>query len=108
MDNKITWIECMKQIWLSPKNREYSEWLNDLHQIIPHLYFMETNKIWDEWLDKSEHLYKDEKQYLLDNKELYGKVKEKYGITEIRRVIEQPFHLDIDWKIISMNDVFSS
>ena len=69
---------------------------------------METNKIWDEWLDQSEYLYKDEKQYLLNNKELYGKIKEKYDITEIRRVVLEPFCLDIDGKIISMNDVFSN
>ena len=69
---------------------------------------MEINKIWDELLDKSEYLYKDEKQYLLDNPELYEKVKEKYNITEIRRVVFEPFCLDIDWKIISMSDIFSN
>ena len=108
MDNKISWIDFVKQIWLSPKKREYSEWLNDLYMIIPHLHFMETNKVWDEWLDQSDILYKDEKQYLLDNPELYEKVKEKYNITEIRRVVFEPFCLDIDWKIISMSDIFSN
>lgn len=108
MDNKISWIDFVKQIWLSPKKREYSEWLNDLYMIIPHLHFMETNKVWDEWLDQSDILYKDEKQYLLDNKDIYDIVKNRYHINDIKRIVFEPFYLDVSWKIINKEDIFTS
>ena len=104
----ITWIEFVKQIWLSPKKREYSEWLNDLYMIIPHLHFMEINKIWDELLDKSEYLYKDEKQHLLDNPDIYDIVKNRYHINDIKRIVFEPFYLDVSWKIINKEDIFTS
>jgi hypothetical protein len=69
---------------------------------------METNKVWDEWLDQSDILYKDEKQYLLDNKDIYDIVKNRYHINDIKRIVFEPFYLDVSWKIINKEDIFTS
>lgn len=107
MDNKITWIEFVKQIWLSPKKREYSEWIEEFSVKLSIAKFHLENDIDCQWLDESLILYKEEKEVLLDNPDILEKLKEKYTIHQIRRVVSEPFHIDIDGEIITKKELFS-
>lgn len=67
--------------------------------------FSIKNRIGHERLDKCIHLYKEERE-LLKSLDLLDKIISLYKPEQIKRVVAEPFHLDIEWiGIVSRDDL---
>ena len=68
--------------------------------------FSLENSIWHERLDQCINLYKEERE-ILKTLDFLDKIISIYQPEQIKRVVEEPFYLDIEWVgIVSKSDLF--
>lgn len=105
MENKITWIQFMKLAGITANKKTEQERCEEILRSVSDYSFSLKNRIWHERLDKCTHLYKEERE-LLKSLDFLDKIISIYKPEQIKRVIEEPFYLDVEWVgIISKSDL---
>lgn len=105
MENKITGIQFMKLAGITADNKTELERCEEVLRSVSDYSFSLKNRVNHERLDKCTHLYKEERE-LLKNLDFLDKIISIYQPEQIKRVVAEPFHLDVDWVgIVSKNDL---
>ena len=101
----ITWIQFMKLAGITANKKTEQERCDEVIRCSSDYYFSIKNRINHEWLDKCIHLYKEERELLL-SLDFLDKIISIYQPEQIKRVVEEPFHLDVEWVwIVSKSDL---
>lgn len=105
MENKITWIQFMKLAGITADNKTELERCEEVLRSVSDYSFSLKNRINHERLDKCTHLYKEERE-LLKNLDFFDKIISIYQTEQLKRVVEEPFYLDVEWVwIVSKSDL---
>lgn len=101
----ITGIQFMKLAGITADNKTELERCEEVLRCVSDYSFYLKNRINHERLDKCTHLYKEERE-LLKNLDFFDKIISIYQPEQLKRVVAEPFHLDVEWVwIVSKSDL---
>ena len=101
----ITGMQFMKLAGITADKKTELERCEEVLRCVSDYSFYLKNRINHERLDKCIHLYKEERE-LLKSLDFLDKIISIYQPEQIKRVVAEPFHLDVDWVgIVSKNDL---
>ncbi|HNG96675.1 MAG TPA: hypothetical protein PLW93_00210 [Candidatus Absconditabacterales bacterium] len=104
--DKITGIQFMKLAGVTADKKTELERCDEILRCVSDYSFSLKNRINHERLDKCIHLYKEERE-LLKSLDFLDKIISIYQPEQIKRVVAEPFHLDVEGVgIISKSDLF--
>lgn len=101
----ITGIQFMKLAGITADKKTELERCDEVLRCVSDYSFSLKNRINHERLDKCIHLYKEERE-LLKSLDFFDKIINLYQPEQIKRVVTEPFHLDVEWVgIVSKSDL---
>lgn len=105
MENKITGIQFMKLAGITADKKTEQERIDEVSRCVSDYKFSIENNVNHERLDKCIHLYKEERE-ILKSLDFLDKIISLYKPEQIKRVVAEPFHLDVEWVgIVSKSDL---